>query len=271
MAVIETIERPDNDALGAAQLVENPGTQRSILRVILRGLLWVVALVSVAGGAIVWWYVYRPLPRLDGTAVVSGLQKDVAVERDRWGVPHIRANSLEDLAEAQGYVMAQDRLWQMDLLRRIARGQLSEILGPATVNFDKEFRTLQFGRAAERDLALADAESRGVLEAYARGVNQFIEQHGNQLPLEFSLLRYKPTPWQATDTLVISAPVRRDDGRSAGHRFHHHQAERLVPVDRKETRARPGQHLVLHLEVRFADVFHMASVHMRQHLRSSPT
>jgi penicillin G amidase len=204
VAGIETIERPGSDALEGAQPAGKPEGKRSLLRVILRGLLWVVALLSVAGGAVVWWYVYRPLPRLDGTGVVKGLQKEVAIERDRWGVPHIRANSLEDLAEAQGYVMAQDRLWQMDLLRRIARGQLSEILGPATVNFDKEFRTPQFWRAAERDLALTDAESRGVLEAYARGVNRFIEQHSNQLPLEFSLLRYKPAPWQATDTLVIS-------------------------------------------------------------------
>src|SRR5205807_8487154 len=127
--------------------------------VILRGLLWAAALVAVLGGTLVWWYVYRALPRLDGVIGVAGLQKDVTVERDRWGVPHIRATSVEDMAEAQGYVAAQDRLWQMDLLRRIARGQLSEILGPTTLNFDKEFRTLQFGRAAERDLALADAET----------------------------------------------------------------------------------------------------------------
>src|SRR4051812_48075599 len=107
------------------------------LRAILRGLLWAIAVVAVAGAAIIWWFVYRPLPQLDGTIGVTGLQKDVTVERDRWGVPHIRAASVEDLAEAQGYIMAQDRLWQMDLLRRIARGRLSEILGPMTLNFDK--------------------------------------------------------------------------------------------------------------------------------------
>ena len=68
---------------------------------------------------------------MDGSASLPGLQHEVTVERDQWGVPHIRAASLEDIAEAQGYVMAQDRLWQMDLLRRVARGQLSEILGPS--------------------------------------------------------------------------------------------------------------------------------------------
>ncbi len=175
------------------------------LRKILRFFLWAFAVLIVAAGSLVWWFVYRPLPQLDGTAGLPGLKSEVSVERDNWGVPHIRAASLEDMAEAQGYVMAQDRLWQMDLLRRVARGQLSEIVGSVALPLDKEFRTMGFSRAAERDVNLLDAESRGVIEAYARGVNRFIEQHENRLPLEFSLLKYKPQPWQASDTLVISA------------------------------------------------------------------
>jgi len=111
---------------------------------------------------------------------------------------------VEDLAEAQGYVMAQDRLWQMDLLRRVARGQLSEILGSRTLPIDKEFRTYGFARAAERDASLLDPESRKVMEAYARGVNQFITQNKKNLPLEFSLLGYEPAPWQPSDTLAVS-------------------------------------------------------------------
>jgi penicillin amidase len=174
------------------------------LRTFLRSLFWVFAILVVAGGAVIWWFVYRPLPQLSGTIRVPGLQKEVLVERDHWGVPHIRASSVEDLAEAQGFVMAQDRLWQMDLLRRVARGQLSEILGPATLDIDKEFRTFGFGRAAERDLSQMEPASRAVMEAYARGVNRFIEQHRNQLPLEFSLLKYKPQPWQPSDSLVIA-------------------------------------------------------------------
>jgi len=175
------------------------------LRAILRILLWVLGIVLVLGCAFIWWLVYQPLPQLDGSAALPGLQKEVTVERDLWGVPHIRADSVEDLAEAQGFVMAQDRLWQMDLLRRVARGQLSEILGKSTLAIDKDFRTMQFGRAAERDLGLMDKEPRAIMEAYARGVNRFIEQHGNHLPLEFSLLKYKPQPWQAADSLTISA------------------------------------------------------------------
>ena len=174
------------------------------MRTILRFLFWTVAIIVVAAGTVVWWFVYRPLPRLDGTIGVPGLQKDVVVERDHWGVPHIRASSVEDLVEAQGYVMAQDRLWQMDLLRRVSRGQLSEILGPATLEIDKQFRSLGFGRAAERDVSQMDPSSRTLMEAYARGINRFIEQHGDQLPIEFSLLKYKPQPWQASDSLVIA-------------------------------------------------------------------
>lgn len=175
------------------------------MRTTLRVLSWTAVILLLAGCFTAWFFVYRPLPQLDGAVAVPGFEKEVIVERDRWGVPHIRATSVLDLAEAQGYVMAQDRLWQMDLLRRVSRGQLSEILGPVTLPIDKEFRTMQFGQAAERDVQLMDAESRGIAEAYARGVNRFIEQHGNQLPLEFSLLKYKPRPWQPSDSLTISA------------------------------------------------------------------
>jgi penicillin G amidase len=174
------------------------------LRAIVRLLYWVFAIFIVAGASLVWWFIFRPLPEVDGVASLSGLQKEVTVDRDTWGVPHIRAASLNDLAEAQGYVMAQDRLWQMDLLRRIARGQLAEIVGSEALPLDRRFRTFGFGRAAERDVALLDAEARGASEAFARGVNHFIEQHQKRLPLEFSLLQYKPQPWQVSDSLVIA-------------------------------------------------------------------
>jgi penicillin G amidase len=175
------------------------------LRILLRVFYWLFTILIIATAALTWWFIYRPLPQTDGSISLPGLQHQVAVERDQWGVPHIRAASVEDLAEAQGYVMTQDRLWQMDLLRRVARGQLSEILGPRTLSIDKEFRTYGFARAAERDSSLLDAESRNVIEAYARGVNQFIAQHKKNLPLEFLLLGYEPAPWQPSDTLAISA------------------------------------------------------------------
>jgi len=175
-----------------------------LVRIVLRFLFWLAAIVLALVATAVWWFVYRPLPQLDGTVAVAGLHGEVTVERDNWGVPHIRASSEEDLAEAQGYVLAQDRLWQMDLLRRVARGQLSEVLGPATVEIDKSYRALNFGRAADRDFAMTNPEVRKILEAYARGVNRFIEQHTTRLPIEFTLLHYKPEPWRPTDSLVIA-------------------------------------------------------------------
>jgi penicillin G amidase len=174
------------------------------VRAALRLLLWIFAFAVLVFAATIWWLVYRPLPQLDGRVSVGGLQGEVTVERDKWGVPHIRAGSVQDMAEAQGYVMAQDRLWQMDLLRRVGRGQLSEILGPVPVKVDKEFRVLNFGRAAQRDYEQMDPERRKLMEAYARGVNEFIAQHGSKLPMEFTLLRYQPAPWQPTDSLVIA-------------------------------------------------------------------
>jgi penicillin amidase len=174
------------------------------LRTILRILIWTFTVVLIIAGALAWWFVYRPLPQLDGSISLPGLQKEVTVERDNWGVPRIRAASLEDAVEAQGYVMAQDRLWQLDLMRRASRGQLSEIVGPLALKSDKQFRTFGFSRAADRDLAAMDKDSRALMEAYARGVNRFIEQHQNNLPLEFSLLKCKPQPWQPTDSLVIA-------------------------------------------------------------------
>jgi penicillin amidase len=173
------------------------------LRTVLRLILWIAAIAVILVATAIWWYVYRPLPQLDGSLALPGLHAEVTVERDNWGVPHIRASSVEDLAEAQGYVLAQDRLWQMDLLRRAARGQLSEVLGPATLQIDKDFRRLNFSRAAETDWEMMSPEVRPVFEAYARGVNQFIEQHSRHLPIEFTLLQYKPQPWQPTDTLML--------------------------------------------------------------------
>ena len=174
------------------------------MRTILRFLIWTLLIIAIVAGGTAWWFIYRPLPQLDGSISLPGLQKEVIVERDNWGVPRIRAASLVDAVEAQGYVMAQDRLWQMDLMRRASRGQLSEIVGPLALKSDRQFRTFGFSRAAERDFASMDKDSRALMEAYAYGVNAFIVQHQNNLPLEFTLLKYEPRPWLPTDSLVIA-------------------------------------------------------------------
>src|SRR5277367_4868571 len=171
---------------------------------ILRNLF--AALLLVAGAALLlcWWVVRRQLARLDGSLAIGGLQDGVIVDRDLWGRPWIRAKSLQDVVTAQGYVMAQDRLWQMDLLRRAASGDLSEIFGEVGLTYDRENRTLGMRQAAERAAADASPEIRGLLEAYARGVNDNIAERGGKLPIEFVALGYRPRAWTPTDTYLIS-------------------------------------------------------------------
>jgi penicillin amidase len=166
----------------------------------------VVALLLFVGVALLlgWWIVRRPLPQMDGSVAIAGLKDAVRIDRDQWGRPWIRAKSLEDAVTAQGYVMAQDRLWQMDLLRRVSAGNLSEIFGAVALRFDEESRTLGMRQAAERAAADASPEIRSLLEAYARGVNENITQRRKKLPIEFLALGYKPKLWTPADTYLIS-------------------------------------------------------------------
>src|ERR1700745_135874 len=165
----------------------------------------IATLLVLAGVALLsgWWFVHRPLPRLDGQITMAGLKEGGIVDRDQWGRPWIRAKSTEDLVMAQGYVMAQDRLWQMDLLRRAAAGDLSEIVGPAALKIDEENRILGMRQGGGRAAKGLSPGIRGVLASYARGGNQYIAQQRGRLPIEFSLLGYAPRPWTPTDTYLI--------------------------------------------------------------------
>jgi len=144
------------------------------------------------------------LPEIDGTVAVTGLSAPVAVARDGHGVPTITAPTLETLFFAQGYVTAQDRLFQMDLLRRAARGELAEIVGEAALKHDREQRILGIRAMAEKGVRTATREDRQQFAAYARGVNAYIESHRDRLPLEFGILRYSPKPWAEEDSLAIA-------------------------------------------------------------------
>jgi penicillin amidase len=132
-----------------------------------------------------------------------GLSGNVAVRRDERGIPFINATNEADLYFAQGYATANDRLWQMDFLRRTARGELAEVLGAGAVEVDKLYRIYGFRRVAETLLARASDHTRKVLDFYARGVNIFIERCGKSLPLEFQILQYEPKPWTAIDSLAL--------------------------------------------------------------------
>jgi penicillin amidase len=178
-----------------------------------RILLWLMLIViALAAGVVSYGYFIArsALPQLDGKLQVKGLSAAVKVTRDSHGVPAIEAATLEDLFFAQGYVTAQDRLWQMDVMRRFGAGELSEILGPDTLKIDREQRVLGLRAAAKKSLQLASARDRSYFEAYARGVNAFIEAHGNSLPIEFHLLKYRPKPWQVEDSLVIANQMVKD-------------------------------------------------------------
>ena len=163
-----------------------------------------VALGALAGltGAAALTALRRPLARTAGQIRLPGLNAPVQILRDRWGVPHIYARNTADLFAAQGYVHAQDRLWQMELQRRTGMGRLAEVFGPIALDTDRFVRVLGFNRVVRREAELLDGEARLVVDAYVRGVNAFIAQNARRLPIEFGILRLRLQPWQAEDVLV---------------------------------------------------------------------
>jgi penicillin G amidase len=168
-----------------------------------------IAVLLLVGLSAAYWFAYRPLPQTSGQ-IAAPISAQATVERDALGVPHIAAANWEDAIFLQGYVTAQDRLWQMDALRRLAAGELSEIIGPSALELDREARRLRMRRLAHEDYQNLNAGDRAVLAAYARGVNYFIETHRDRLPLEFSLLRYDPRPWSIEDSLLCGLQMYRN-------------------------------------------------------------
>lgn len=147
-----------------------------------------------------WFYLEASLPQLDGEVAVKGLAAPVEVVRDPEGVPHLFARDDRDAAFALGYAHAQDRLWQMEYQRRIAKGRLAEIFGERAYDIDRLMRTLGLERAARRSVELADAPTRAMFEAYAAGVNAFVDAVP-VLPIEFQVLRLRPEPWTPVDSM----------------------------------------------------------------------
>jgi len=156
-----------------------------------------------------YWIAYRPLARTSGE-ITAPVSEKATVARDAIGVPHIQAASWEDAIFLQGYVTAQDRLWQMDGLRRLAAGELSEIVGPSALELDREARRLRMRRMAEEIYKTLPDSDRSVLAVYARGVNYFIETHRGKLPLEFTLLQYDPRLWTIADSLLCGLQMYRN-------------------------------------------------------------
>lgn len=172
----------------------------------LRAVGWLLLgllLVAAAGTVTYWRWSRRALPQVDGEVRLPGLSGPVTVRRDALGVPHLEASSVPDLLRGQGYVTAQDRMWQMDVLRRRALGELAEAFGPSALLADREIRTLGLGDAARRSLPLLPPDLRVLVDAYADGVNAWLDTHTGALPLEFKLLRYAPRRWEAVDSIAV--------------------------------------------------------------------
>ncbi|HEY5381767.1 MAG TPA: penicillin acylase family protein, partial [Acidobacteriaceae bacterium] len=169
------------------------------------------------------------LPQIDGTLHVAGLTAPVTVSRDAQGVPSIRAANLDDLLFTQGFVTAQDRLWQMDILRRHAAGELAEILGPRLVDHDKRQRYLQLRAAADRAAQNMTPDQLHQFQAYARGVNAFIDTHRDHLLVEFHLLHYTPRAWTPRDSLLVSLVMWQDLSTSFPEKLDRESLSRHLP------------------------------------------
>jgi len=166
-------------------------------------LIVLIGIAVVAGALFVRSMARRGLPDYDATVELSGLIGEVVVYRDAYGIPHVYAQNEDDLYRAVGYCMAQDRLWQMDLLRRVCTGRLSEIFGEDLVETDLLMRSLRIQKKSHMVLERTEGHIVNALQSYADGVNQYIEAHQDKLPPEFIILRYKPEKWLPEHSLHL--------------------------------------------------------------------
>ncbi|ART78439.1 penicillin acylase family protein [Sutcliffiella horikoshii] len=184
-----------------------------------------ILLLAIVAVGYLSWLLNKSVPQTEGTIEVNGLIEVVSVYRDEAGIPHIEAENQHDLFFAQGYVTAQDRIFQMDLSRRQASGMLSEVVGKQALDRDKFFRTLGLRRAAEKSLDYYSEEARKALASYAEGVNQYIKQAkaANTLPIEFTIMGYEPEEWTDLDSITIGKYMAFDlGGHWEGQAFRHH-------------------------------------------------
>jgi penicillin amidase len=190
-------ERPGDPA---ATPRRRPWSRRLIL--IGAGLLGAVLLFGAAAGVWLGFHLRASLPQLEGDRVLIGLRASVTIYRDAFGVPTVRGRDRLDVARATGFLHAQDRFFQMDLLRRQAAGELAELLGPALLDTDRANRLHRFRAAARRAVSAADEERAALITAYSEGVNAGLAALGTA-PFEYLLLRDDPTPWRPEDSVLV--------------------------------------------------------------------
>ena len=179
--------------------------KRTLIRLLKRLLVLALILLIPAAAAGAWWWARGSLPLLDGQFAYPGLRAPVEVLVDEHGVPAVYARDEEDVFFAAGVLHARDRLWQMELYRRVTLGRLSEVLGDNTVDVDKRFLTLGLRDAARAEWDRAPTQVRTALERYAAGVNAYIAsvQERRKRPLEFQILGFMPAPWEPLDSLAV--------------------------------------------------------------------
>lgn len=174
-----------------------------ILRKITIVIAFLIPIIAISGYFFLHHLSHKAVPDYNQDINLKNLSEEVIVYRDSLAIPHIIAQNDEDLYRAVGYVMAQDRLWQMDLLRRVTTGRLSEIFGENLIETDLLLRSLRILEKSRLILSKTGPEIVKALEAFSDGVNQYIEQNEKSLPLEFSVLGYKPEKWEPAYSLNI--------------------------------------------------------------------
>lgn len=203
---------------------------RAIARAVLRGLM-VALFVAASAVTLAFFYLRSSVQTLGGTIRVSGLSDPVAVVIDSFAIPHLYAAGEQDLFFAQGYLHASERLWQMEMFRRVAQGRLAEVFGERALRADRVMRTLDLWGAAGRTVEALGPERLGILEAYAAGVNARLDTWDGPLPPEFLLLGIDPEPWEPRATAAIGKVMALDLSawRAELARFH---AAAILPAEK---------------------------------------
>ena len=182
----------------------------------LKKLVWtflaLFLLVGLAAGIYAYQFITSGLPHYRERVILQGLEEEIDIRHDERGVSHVRSSNTKDLFFAQGYIHARDRLWQMELQRRVVQGRLSEIFGGKFLKTDTHLRRVGLSRIAERILKVTSQENRQFLEGYAQGVNEFIRYHS--LPVQFRLLGFEPAPWTPEDSAGIVSLMAYNLGRN---------------------------------------------------------
>jgi penicillin amidase len=168
------------------------------------GITGIVIFLIFAVIVVSYFMLKKPIPKYEGTAAVSGIKDDVEIYRDKHGVAYINANDQMDAVFALGYVHAQERLFQMDLMRRSVAGKLSQVMGRETIPFDRMFKTLGLEEAVEEHYPKLHPKSKQILEAYSSGINAFINSEDSGYPVEFDILGYEPEEWEPKHSLLIA-------------------------------------------------------------------